>query len=107
MGSVRSVKGRPSVPTQPAKNTPKKLVKLWRELGYNYYKVAKVLGINSGHVYALIVKGVEPAREDLRRKLFLRAKKSKEELEKIREQRKQRKEDFDKEVEKHLKEVLG
>lgn len=92
---------------KPHKNTPKQLEKVWKKNGKNFYKTAKELEINVGHVYGLIVKGVEPKRLDLKRKLFLTKKKLPEELELIRKKKQAEKEEVSKQIENHFLEVMN
>lgn len=91
---------------KPHKDAPKRLIKVWRRNGENYYKTGQELGVSASWVWQLINNGTKPKRLDLQQKLFLTRKKSKEELEEIRKARKAKKEELDKEVVSHLKEVI-
>lgn len=54
------------------RNAPRKLIRLYKKNGGNCYKVGKQIGVNASHVWNLLKNGVEPKREDLRQKLFIR-----------------------------------
>jgi hypothetical protein len=58
-------------------NTPPRLVKIFKQMDFKYHQVADRLGINVAHIHNLITKGKEPKDKDIRRALFLPARKQK------------------------------
>lgn len=52
-------------------NVPRKLAEKFRAAGGRYHRLADQLGVNVGHVYNLIKKGIEPKSPDIRVKMFL------------------------------------
>jgi len=91
---------------KPHPNTPKRLIRLFKKMNCNYYKTAKEIEINVGHVYSIIVHGHEPKREDLRRKLFFKARQSSEELKSKKEERKKKQQLVNDEITKHFLQVM-
>jgi hypothetical protein len=63
---------------------PKRLITLYRKCGGNCYAVAKKIEVNPSQVWQLLKKGIEPKRNDIRRRMFLSYKKSAEELAEMR-----------------------
>lgn len=53
-------------------NTPKKLFDVMKRFDFSVSKTAAFLGVNSGHISALINDGYEPRNPDIRKKLFLK-----------------------------------
>lgn len=92
---------------KPHKRAPKRLIKVWLANQCNYYKTGQQLGVNESWVWQLIIKGKEPARLDLRQKLFLTRKKTKEQLEVMRLRKVYDKQQVDKEVFEYFKKVIG
>ena len=56
---------------------PPKLQKVIKRHNGKYHRIAKELGVNSGHVYKYLKQGKEPIRRDLREKMFLSKSKRK------------------------------
>ena len=99
-------------------NVPKKLIKEYKAIVKTYKKeggyqrkLAKHLDINFKYLNDLLIHGIEPTvRTDkgqiARRKLFLSNKKSKEELNEIKQKRREVKERFDREIQEYLSLVM-
>lgn len=93
------------------KNVPQALIQIYNDNNHDFRKLEKLLGVNRYYIYRLLINGIEPTpRTDkgqvTRRKLFLSNKKSKEELEQIKQHRREVKEKLDREIEMYLMMVM-
>lgn len=87
-------------------NAPKRLIRIYKQHNGNCYRVSQLLGVNPNQVWSLLKEGTEPRREDLRHKLFLRHKLTKEELEQRRVIKKQKQKQIELEILQHIKRVM-
>ena len=55
-------------------NVPLKLIKLYRQLEENQRALARDRDVNPGHIHKLLIDGIEPVDQNIRKKLFLPGK---------------------------------
>ena len=58
--------------------TPKKLIREFRKCKYKYHDLARARGVNVYHIYQLIHHGKLPSNPNIRKMLFIRPRRNRE-----------------------------